>query len=117
MITEIEDTGIGIEQERQKMLFEMFGELFQEQSISKVKDHSIGLGLACSKILAKQIQGDVELVSSTNRKTIFRIKIPIKIFEHKPKIERNKKNRIFGTCQSKFEKINYSEMKKFESGN
>jgi hypothetical protein len=34
------------------MLFEVFGELFQEQSISKVKDHSIGLGLACSKILA-----------------------------------------------------------------
>jgi hypothetical protein len=41
------------------MLFEIFGELYQEQCISRVKDHNIGLGLACSKILAQQIKGSV----------------------------------------------------------
>ena len=43
------DTGCGIEPERQKYLFIPFKELKIKQSLKKVKDNSIGMGLACSK--------------------------------------------------------------------
>lgn len=78
--TEIIDSGIGIEQERQKFLFKPFGELYHTQSITKVKDHSIGLGLACSQILTQQIKGKIELVQSNPDKTTFRFKIPVKLY-------------------------------------
>ena len=56
-MTDISDTGIGIDQKRQKNLFRIFGELFDCQSISKVKDHSIGLGLTCSAMIANKLNG------------------------------------------------------------
>lgn len=46
--THIIDTGIGIEEDRQKMLFIPFLELKMKQNLKQVKDNNIGLGLACS---------------------------------------------------------------------
>lgn len=47
--TEIVDTGIGINKDRQKMLFIPFLELKMKQNFKEVKDNNIGIGLACSK--------------------------------------------------------------------
>ena len=47
--TEIIDTGIGIDEDRQKMLFVPFLELKMKQNLNLVKDNNIGMGLACSE--------------------------------------------------------------------
>lgn len=46
--TRVIDTGIGIEKSRQQMLFVPFLELKIKQNMEKVKDNSIGVGLASS---------------------------------------------------------------------
>jgi K+-sensing histidine kinase KdpD len=52
LVTEVRDNGKGIELERQKFLFKSFSELRKFQSIEKVKDYGIGIGLSNSKELA-----------------------------------------------------------------
>lgn len=46
--TEVIDSGIGISEDRQKMLFIPFMELKMKQNLAQVKDHNIGMGLGCS---------------------------------------------------------------------
>ena len=62
--TIVTDSGIGIIPERQKMLFIPFLELKIKQNLKKVKDHTIGMGLACSKEICNNLGGDLLLVSS-----------------------------------------------------
>ena len=59
--TEIIDTGQGISQERQKMLFIPFLELKNKQGIMKVKHDNIGLGLAGSRSITHRLKGDIRL--------------------------------------------------------
>jgi K+-sensing histidine kinase KdpD len=48
---EIIDSGIGIDKEQQQYLFVPFLELKIKQDMKDVKNNSIGMGLACSKII------------------------------------------------------------------
>ena len=57
--TEVIDTGIGISPERQKMLFVPFLELKMKQNLKAVKDNSIGMGLAFSKIIVNSLGGEI----------------------------------------------------------
>lgn len=75
------DTGLGIECERQGYLFTPFLELQHHQCISKVKDHSIGLGLACSSDIVKQFKGKIQLVKSQKHFTMFEFHMQIKVLE------------------------------------
>lgn len=59
--TQIIDTGIGISQERQKLLFVPLQELKKLQDFSKVTDFNIGLGLACSQSISNALKGDIIL--------------------------------------------------------
>ena len=59
--TEIIDTGIGISDERQKMLFIPFMELKIKQNLNKVKDSNIGMGLGCSQQIAISLGGDIQI--------------------------------------------------------
>jgi len=43
------------------MLFEPFKELMVKQNMSKVRDGNIGMGLACSVAICKEMGGDVAL--------------------------------------------------------
>ena len=72
------DTGVGIDKQRQNLLFKPFLELHQTQSMQLVKDNSIGLGLSCSKVLTKKLGGSVQLVESQANLTVFRFKLPIR---------------------------------------
>ena len=49
--TEIVNTGEGISDARQKMLFIPFSELSRAGSICQVKNFNIGLGLSCSQAI------------------------------------------------------------------
>ena len=47
-----------------------------------MKNNSIGMGLACSKLIMKQLQGKLKLVESARGKTIFRIEMPVEKRDH-----------------------------------
>lgn len=74
---EVLDTGMGIEDNRKKFLFIPYKELNVKESMKKVKNHSIGMGLACSKAIAKMLGGDAKLKHSEKGLTIFKVSIPI----------------------------------------
>jgi K+-sensing histidine kinase KdpD len=59
------------------MLFVPFLELKTKQNIKKVKDNTIGMGLACSKALSKGMGGDIAVKHSEKMLTIFAFKIPV----------------------------------------
>lgn len=75
--TEIVDTGIGISKNRQKMLFIPFLELKMKQNLKQVKDHNIGIGLACSDSISKACSGDITIKKSRRGLTVFAFKIPV----------------------------------------
>ena len=49
LVTEVIDTGLGIKEEKQKMLFKPFGELRLKEQIYEVENLTIGMGLTLSK--------------------------------------------------------------------
>ena len=79
--TQVVDTGIGISKKRQKMLFTPFLELKFKQSLSKVNDKTIGMGLSFSKDICCQLGGDIMIKHSEPTLTIFCFKIPVKMGE------------------------------------
>lgn len=78
MTVQVIDTGLGIEKDRQQLLFKPFLELQQKQNLKLVKDNSIGLGLACSKEIVQQLHGDLKLVHSQSNLTVFEFFIPVR---------------------------------------
>jgi signal transduction histidine kinase len=77
--TVVIDTGIGISKKRQKMLFTPFLELKMKQNLKKVKDHNIGIGLACSNSISKALNGDITVKKSKRGLTAFAFKIPVQV--------------------------------------
>ena len=59
------------------MLFIPFLELKIKQNLKKVKDNTIGMGLACSKEICNNLGGDLMIVSSEPGLTIFSFKLPV----------------------------------------
>ena len=74
--TEVIDTGIGISQERQQNLFELFKELELKQKLNKNSIGSIGMGLECSKRISVACGGDISIKISVKNLTVFAFKIP-----------------------------------------
>ena len=75
---------MGIEQERIPQLFKLFGELkhnIQMKSENELKDNNIGVGLYCSEIIAQALNGDVEFIPQSEKKTSVSITLPVKIYE------------------------------------
>ena len=63
LATNVIDTGSGIDKKRLPFLFKTFGELRNKLSLKEVKDNGIGIGLTCSKTIAKFLGGDIEISS------------------------------------------------------
>ena len=61
------------------MMFKLFKELMCKQSMSKVKDNAIGVGLSCSKIILESLGGTINLIKSQPGETQFAICIPVDI--------------------------------------
>ena len=75
--TEIIDSGIGINIERQKCLFVPFQEL--KSNFGFQMNTGIGLGLSCSQILTKKLNGDIKIKYSRKGITSLSYKIPITV--------------------------------------
>lgn len=70
----VSDTGIGIEEENQKFLFQEFSQL--DSPLHK-KSKGSGLGLALCRKLAELLGGSVHLISEIGKGSTFAVKIPI----------------------------------------
>ncbi len=72
LIIEIEDTGIGIANSDQELIFETFR---QQSGQSNRLFEGTGLGLAITKRLVKKMDGTIDLKSTLNKGSVFTIKI------------------------------------------
>lgn len=75
IIFKIQDTGLGIDIDDQKYIFDRFKRIDSELS---VKAGGLGLGLAISKAYVKMMGGTISLESKVNEGSIFSFSIPLK---------------------------------------
>ncbi|WP_430811818.1 MULTISPECIES: ATP-binding protein [unclassified Carboxylicivirga] len=75
MVLKVEDTGPGISQKDQKVIFDRFR---QGDESSNKKHGGTGLGLSISKSLAELMCGSIELISQPGNGALFIVKIPVK---------------------------------------
>ncbi|TNV84250.1 hypothetical protein FGO68_gene11933 [Halteria grandinella] len=76
LVGQVKDTGIGISEEDQKSLFQVFGKLKNTESINT---SGIGLGLYICRQLCKALKGDIKLLDSqVSMGTCFQFKIKAK---------------------------------------
>jgi signal transduction histidine kinase len=74
LAVDVKDSGVGIDQENQKRLFEAFS---QAQNHEDLNSRGYGLGLHIVKKMSQELGGDVVLVeSAVNIGSTFRFKLP-----------------------------------------
>ena len=81
--TEVIDSGIGIQPDRQSLLFTPFLELRDRIGIIKAENDNIGLGLTCSREISRKLGGDMKLKRSQKGLTSFVFKFPVDLLKDK----------------------------------
>eukprot|EP00347_Sterkiella_histriomuscorum_P018274 403346138 len=76
LVVQVEDTGIGIDEQKLSNLFQIFGNYKKSQN-GVIGTSGIGLGLSMSKDLAQALKGDVQITSQCGKgtKVIFKIRV------------------------------------------
>jgi signal transduction histidine kinase/CheY-like chemotaxis protein/streptogramin lyase len=74
---EVQDSGIGIPQDRLDGVFESFVRLEQAQN----KEKGTGLGLVISKSLVDMMKGEIKIESEPDKGSLFKVSIPFQMAE------------------------------------
>lgn len=74
----VKDTGIGIPEDKQKIIFERFKQV--DKSFTR-KSEGSGIGLSLVKLLVEMIQGTVTVKSKVNKGSEFIVEFPAKILK------------------------------------
>ncbi|MBW9145827.1 sensor histidine kinase [Clostridium sp. CM027] len=98
VVISVKDTGIGIPIEKQSSIFEKFVQV--DKSLSRNREGS-GIGLSLVKELVVIHNGTIELESTLDNGSEFRVEIPVKLL---PKDEKFNENSIY-TKETKVERI------------
>lgn len=98
LMIEVEDTGIGILESQQEVIFEAFG---QQAGQSNRTYGGVGLGLAISKRLVEKMNGTIVVSSKVGAGSVFSVKIPRVVIS---KIEIPKNDRADEILNITFEK-------------
>ena len=77
----VSDTGIGIPEDKQALIFERFTQIEQGRLKSK---GGVGLGLAISKRLVVAMGGDIKIDSKVNRGSSFRVELKLPFTDKLP---------------------------------
>lgn len=81
LVLAVEDTGIGVSEENQKKLFETF------ERVDEKRNRNIegtGLGLSITKELVELMQGDIGVVSTPGKGSLFYVEIPQRVVSDTP---------------------------------
>jgi len=79
----VKDTGPGISNENQKIIFERFRQIDE----STIKQHGgTGLGLAITQSLVNLIDGSIEVFSNPSQGATFKVSLPIKVIPSKESV-------------------------------
>lgn len=81
---EIQDTGVGIPRDKLNKVFDAF---FQVESSSSFSEGGVGLGLSIVKDIVKKMNGQIEVQSSLQSGSVFRVDLDFEIFDRTPWIE------------------------------
>lgn len=84
------------------MLFTPFLELKIKQNLSKVKDHTIGMGLACSNEICKNLGGETMNVQSEKGLTLFSFKLNVNARKNNRSFIKEKNLSDLSTLKSSF---------------
>ena len=80
---EIEDTGIGIPEEK---LDEVFDKFSQVDNTSTRRHEGTGLGLSICRLLARRMGGDIIVASTLGKNSTFTFSIDLPVHEHDAKV-------------------------------
>lgn len=86
----ISDTGIGIPQEQQSSIYDLF---FQHQSPASILNQGTGIGLSITKEFVKMHGGQIEMESIPDKGTTFRVLLPLTLLEE-PRMEQESSTEI-----------------------
>ncbi len=81
LVMEISDTGIGISEENQKVLFDSFQRVDMEHNRNI---EGTGLGLAITKQIVEMMQGSITVTSEVGKGSNFTVSIPQRVLDNKP---------------------------------
>jgi len=100
IIIAVEDTGMGIPEEKQKIIFQEFKQI--KNNLTREKEGS-GLGLPISKLIIKNHDGEIKLKSKPGKGSRFEIILPIKKAKEKSDREKTKSLNNFDIERIKIE--------------
>lgn len=81
LVISVEDTGIGISEENRPYLFESF------ERVDKERNRNIegsGLGLAITRELVELMQGNIDVISTPGKGSLFYVEIPQRVIGSEP---------------------------------
>ncbi|MDE7246574.1 MAG: response regulator, partial [Lachnospiraceae bacterium] len=101
----IKDSGIGIERADMEKIFTSFS---QVNSKRNREEGGIGLGLAITQALVRNMGGFMTVDSTPGVGSEFRFTIPQKVLDETPIVSIKDKNRLFAACYINLDKYDYT---------